>query len=184
MSDVRMNTTLFEYHVRITFDGTHPMKVLRFLRKFVETCHQLDMTEMEAFVMLPFFLKDSTLCSFNLPTECAGLPTSVQTTVHPQLTGYSVPTRLTRRFTKLSTSSDRPSRSKKKQIWSTLTDLKSYKPAAALTIPMTSWYPRTSSRLTAVPKLYYAKLSRTLASSPYLSCSVRHLTTETPPKQA
>lgn len=65
IGDVRRNTALFEYDVRITFDCTHPMEVLQVLRKLVNTCHRFDIKEMRAFFMLLFLLKDSALRFFD-----------------------------------------------------------------------------------------------------------------------
>lgn len=50
-------TVFYEYYVRITFYGTHPMEVLRFLWSFVD--HRLEITEIEAHIMLPLLLKDN-----------------------------------------------------------------------------------------------------------------------------
>lgn len=42
----------FEYHVRISFDVSHPIDFLWFLRKFVVTYHRLDITVIESFVII------------------------------------------------------------------------------------------------------------------------------------
>eukprot|EP00171_Calliarthron_tuberculosum_P007723 IDg7723t1 len=62
MGDVRRNTAFFEYQVQITFDGTYPMEVMRFLRKF--GTHATALTSRDGSVChTPIFLKDSALRS-------------------------------------------------------------------------------------------------------------------------
>eukprot|EP00171_Calliarthron_tuberculosum_P001062 IDg1062t1 len=72
MGEIRRNTAFFNFHIPIKFDGEHPIEILRFLRKFVDTCKRLEISEMEAFVMIPFFLSDGALRQFESARRSGG----------------------------------------------------------------------------------------------------------------
>lgn len=58
------NTEFFEYHIRLLFDYNYPLKVLRFLQKFVDTIDRLDISKMKEYVMLPFLIKEDAWRQF------------------------------------------------------------------------------------------------------------------------
>ena len=57
----RMEITLKDY----SFDGQDPIKVLEFLSKFCDEADTLEMTEAQAYVVLPYLLKGSAKEQFN-----------------------------------------------------------------------------------------------------------------------
>lgn len=65
----RRNTAYFEYNVQFNFDITKLMEFPQFLRKFVDTCHRLDITEMEEFNMRPFLSNTVHCVCSSLPNE-------------------------------------------------------------------------------------------------------------------
>lgn len=64
MRDVRRNTTFFEYYVCHAFERTNRLEVLQILRKLVDTCYRIDISEIVAYAMIALFIKDGSLRQF------------------------------------------------------------------------------------------------------------------------
>lgn len=133
MGDKRRNTAFLENHIRIKFEGDNPIEVFRFLRNFMDTCNRLDITEIESYGILSFFLTNGAFRLFNPQVDLVELIYLALMTGHPQLTGYSGSTPRTCWLKKLLRNSTRSNKAKKMMIFHTSTVSKNATPDVAST---------------------------------------------------
>ena len=104
--DLKNELKLLAQHLRTTFDGSDPIEVLRFLRRYTSTCYRIRYAEDQAFLALPFFLRDPAKRDFD--SACAtGTSTSVgiqdwPSAVHWMLQNYATNSEIQRAVTAFS----------------------------------------------------------------------------------